>query len=86
MHRELPDVAVAALANGRKIEAVKLVRREWGVGLKEAKDAVDQYLSAQYPSVDTRRAPTVESGTGRLLWLIIVVAAALGAYYLWTLN
>ena len=37
--------AVRDLANqGRKIEAIKVYREETGVGLKEAKDAVEAYL------------------------------------------
>ncbi len=32
-------------ADGRKIDAIKLHREETGVGLKEAKDAVEAYLA-----------------------------------------
>jgi ribosomal protein L7/L12 len=32
----------AALASGNKIEAIKLLREASGLGLKEAKDAVEQ--------------------------------------------
>lgn len=44
---QLPPDAVAALARGRMIEAVKIVRAATGLGLKEAKDAVDAYAAAQ---------------------------------------
>ena len=37
----LPGVVRATLLAGNKIEAIKLYRRATGVGLKEAKDAVD---------------------------------------------
>lgn len=37
-----PEIA-AAIRAGRKIEAIKLYRQAHGVGLKEAKDAVDAY-------------------------------------------
>lgn len=82
--KELPDAAITALTNGRKIEAVKIVRRERGVGLREAKDAVDHYLSTMDPSQAARRAPTTDTGTGRLLWFILVVAIVITAYYMWT--
>jgi ribosomal protein L7/L12 len=39
----------AALAAGRKIEAIKLYREQHGVGLREAKDAVEALL--RRPSV-----------------------------------
>lgn len=82
--RELPDAAIAALTNGRKIEAVKILRREWNIGLKEAKDAVDQYLSGNNLSTGVRRAPTIEAGIGRLFWLVFVVVVVASGYYMLT--
>jgi ribosomal protein L7/L12 len=40
-----PDVS-AAIAGGRKIEAIKLVRRRTGLDLKGAKDLVDSQSGA----------------------------------------
>jgi ribosomal protein L7/L12 len=80
--RELPDAAIAALTNGRKIEAVKILRREWNIDLKEAKDAVDKYLSSTNTSQGARRAPAIEAGIGRLL-LIVFMVIVIG-YYAWT--
>lgn len=41
--KALADPAVAAaLAAGRKIEAIKLLRKRTGLGLKEAKDLVER--------------------------------------------
>ena len=82
--RDLPDAAIAALTNGRKIEAVKILRREWNIDLKEAKDTVDQYLSSITPSQRPRRAPAIDTGIGRLLWLVLVVIVVITGYYLWT--
>lgn len=36
--------ALAALHEGRKIDAIKILRAERGLGLKEAKEEVDAYL------------------------------------------
>jgi ribosomal protein L7/L12 len=41
--RGLSDAVRGHLDAGRKIEAIKLLREETGVGLREAKDAVDNY-------------------------------------------
>lgn len=38
---ELERQVVSLLQNGRKIEAVKLVREQFGSGLKDAKEAVE---------------------------------------------
>ena len=40
----LPADALAALHEGRKIDAIKILREQRGLGLKEAKDEVDAYL------------------------------------------
>ena len=43
----LSPAAIAALWKGQMIEAIKVVRQEQNLGLKEAKDAVDAYLKTQ---------------------------------------
>jgi hypothetical protein len=40
----IPAAAEDALRRGNKIEAIKIVRETAGTGLKEAKDAVEDYL------------------------------------------
>ena len=40
----LPQNVIDALRQGQKIKAIKLLRKQHGIGLKEAKDIVDQYL------------------------------------------
>jgi ribosomal protein L7/L12 len=47
-----PEIA-EAIRSGRKIEAIKLYREAHGVGLKEAKDAVDAYEAAVRGSTRT---------------------------------
>jgi ribosomal protein L7/L12 len=79
----LPVAAIAALQQGNKIEAIKIVRQERNLGLKEAKDAVDEYVRSQ-PSLQSALA-SAQSETRRvgLLWLaVIIVVAALGYYFL----
>jgi hypothetical protein len=76
----LPAEAVAALERGNKIEAIKLVRQAHGIGLKEAKDAVDAYESRRAPA--RRAGPVTVEGNGRPWWILLVVAAAALAYFL----
>lgn len=45
----LPPRAQQALAAGKKIEAIKLLREEYGFGLKEAKDFVERLERGQNP-------------------------------------
>ena len=80
---DLPLAAVDLLWRGEVIEAIKLVRVERHIGLKEAKEAVDAYVRSQPPL--QRKMEQVQAGTrqklGRwLTWLLILAAGA--AYFL----
>jgi ribosomal protein L7/L12 len=79
----LPVAAVSALANGRMIDAVKIVRQAHHTGLKEAKDIVDRYLAMQ-PAIRSRiEAARAETRRTVLLWAVaIALVAALAGYYL----
>jgi ribosomal protein L7/L12 len=72
--RELPAAAIEALTKGQKIEAIKIVRQDWGLGLREAKDAVEVYVAA-------RPMPASQAGESnqeaRWIWLVVVVGAIL---------
>lgn len=77
----LPVAAIAALHKGNKIEAIKIVRRERGVELKAAKDAVDDYLRGQ-PALQASLAAKQAAARGSALrWLAIVIAIAVFAYF-----
>lgn len=43
----LPPEVVAAIESGRTIDAIKLLRESTGLGLAEAKQAVDRYAKGQ---------------------------------------
>ncbi len=47
----LPPEAIAALRQGLKIDAIKIVREATGLGLKESKDRVDLYVR-NHPDVE----------------------------------
>jgi ribosomal protein L7/L12 len=40
----IPNEALQALRSGQLIDAIKVTREKTGLGLKESKDLVDQYL------------------------------------------
>lgn len=74
---KLPPDVLEALGKGDKIEAIKRLRDATGLGLKEAKyavDAVTETLAAGKPSVSGRWAQS-ESPRSRLRapWLIALV-------------
>ena len=75
---ELPGEALAALAEGRKIDAVRLVREHRGIGLKEANDLVKAYQRA-HPGP---RGEAIGPGGGSVIkWLVILGVLAFLAYW-----
>ncbi len=78
----LSQAAVAALEQGQTIEAIKIVRLERNLGLKESKDLVDAYLKSR-PDLQRRlEAAQAEARQGFVRWLIIFLAlAAVAAYF-----
>lgn len=76
----LSPEALAALQNGNKIEAIKLVREQMGLGLKEAKDVVEAVLR----SLNGERGfltPAPAKGSGSVMgWLVALVLTALVVY------
>jgi ribosomal protein L7/L12 len=77
----LSDDAIAALQRGNKIQAIKFVRQDRNIGLKEAKDAVDDYLRTQ-PALQSSLAVAQAGATRSALgWLAALVALALVGYW-----
>ena len=79
--RPLPPAAIAALSNGKKIDAIKIVRQEWGMGLKDAKDTVEAYIETQPALAATMREANSNSQRGCVLGLLVLVLLAAVAYY-----
>jgi len=79
---ELPPEVVKAIALGRKIEAIKLLRESTGLGLANAKVLVDR-AAIRYAQLNpTVPGLTEESNTGRLLGMVLVLALAFAFYQL----
>jgi len=73
----LPDAVVVALRGGNKIGAIKLLRAQTGIGLKEAKEAVD----ASGIEPDARGAPGEVKSRPLLGWVVIAVVLLAAACY-----
>jgi hypothetical protein len=80
---DLPKAAVDALWQGNVIQAIKVVRLEQNVGLKEAKEQVDAYIGSQ-PALKKKLDQVLATAKQRMVrWLIgfLVLAAGI-AYFL----
>ncbi len=80
---DLPKAAVEALWQGNVIGAIKVVRQEQNIGLKEAKGLVDAYIAFQ-PSLKKKLDQVLATAKKRMVrWLIGVLVLAAGiAYFL----
>jgi|RhiMetdeSRZDD1v2_1073273.scaffolds.fasta_scaffold76829_3 ribosomal protein L7/L12 len=76
----LSATAISALQRGNKIEAIKLVRAERNIGLKEAKDAVEEYLRTQPSLQETFAVAQTQASRSVLLWLIVLIGGAILLY------
>lgn len=79
MSGSLPPAALQALQQGRIIEAIKIVRTEQNLGLKQAKEQVEQYMQ-QHPELlrQSRVAQTQQQGSvQRLIWVLGLLLVAL---------
>jgi ribosomal protein L7/L12 len=76
-----PVAAEAALVKGNKIEAIKIVREERGIGLKEAKDLVEQHVASR-PGLQMQvESAQAEARQGFLPWLLVVIVIGALVYY-----
>ena len=73
--QELSEPVMQAVRSGQKVRAIKLLREETGLGLKEAKDIIDR-------EVDTYRrenphAPMVQESTpwGKVVVTVLIIVA-----------
>jgi len=71
---------ISALQRGDRIEAIKLMRRAYRLGLKEAKDAVEAWIAA-----NPGRVP-LQASNGGAGWLALLLAGLAGAVYYFFLS
>jgi hypothetical protein len=81
----IPAEAITALQQGRKIEAIKLVRAAHGIGLKEAKHRVERHVAADPALQAALAAHTIRIGPGQVLRFMSLIALVV-ALLLWWKN
>jgi hypothetical protein len=79
---ELPTEAMLAIRSGRKIEAIKIVREQTGLGLAEAKRVVDQAARAAEPQMPRLAHGKEDSGVLRLIAVMVILGAVVAAILL----
>ncbi len=78
---DLPRSAIETLWRGNLIEAIKIVRQEQRIGLKEAKMLVEDYIASQPALKKKMDKILVDAQQKFIRWMIgLLVIAALVAY------
>ena len=77
----LSIAAISALHRGKKIEAIKILREERKIALKEAKDAVEEYVESRSALRSSLRVAQAQTHRTILLWAVALVGLALLAYH-----
>jgi ribosomal protein L7/L12 len=78
---QMPSAAIAALGRGNRIEAMTLVRHAEGLGMKDAKDFVEAFLSEnlqinqKFTQINASRFRTT------LKWVVVGAAVCTVVYY-----
>ena len=83
---KLPDDAIQALRQGQKILAITIVRQHRGIGLAEARDAVEAAVAADpWLTKQCEGAARSRRGGGlRLSTVLLVIVAAVIAWLKFT--
>jgi len=77
---DIPDAAFQAAVSGQKIKAIKILRLETGLGLKEAKEIIDA-LDLPANAGDINRPAMQEVGGASGFYQLIAVIIALLIFY-----
>lgn len=75
------DDVIAAVDASHKIEAIKILREETGLGLAEAKDVVDRLARSRNGEPGETAAMPEEGGAGGLIKMVVLIAVILGVYF-----
>ncbi|MEM8660725.1 MAG: 50S ribosomal protein L7/L12 [Pseudomonadota bacterium] len=79
----LPVEVIDALKAGRKVDAIKRLRKLRGIGLTESKQLVDAYIESNPGDVGAS-AQKAGSGYGQIVLLIVGVFLIFGIYRYFT--
>lgn len=77
---ELPPGVLRAVEQGKKIEAIKLLREATGMGLANAKVLVDKASREHGPRNTPPRFVVEQAGLGKLLKMLLIIAIAFSVY------
>lgn len=79
--RSYSDEVLTAVDSGRKIEAIKRLREEAGLGLREAKQEIEALARERRGDAAVSANMSEEGGAGGVIKLVLLIVAILGVYF-----
>ncbi|MGV3592996.1 MAG: hypothetical protein ACO1PZ_15015 [Gammaproteobacteria bacterium] len=71
----IPDDAIAALENGNKVEAARIIRDESWITLKQASNAADAFLEAN-PEIKARYLDQQDKNWNGFVYFVALLSVA----------
>ncbi len=78
---QLPSEVIQLIEDGRKIEAIKMLRESTGLGLANAKVLVDRVSRTHGPKREVVSFKDESSGAGKILVSLVAVMALATVYF-----
>jgi ribosomal protein L7/L12 len=78
---QLPTDVLRAIEDGRKIEAIKMLREATGLGLANAKVLVDRVSRTHGPKREMVSFKDESSGTGKILASLVAIMVLVTVYF-----
>jgi hypothetical protein len=78
---KISDDVIVAVDADRKIEAIKILREQTGLGLADAKHQVDRLARERRDQPVAGPVMAEEGGAGGMIRMVVVIGLILGAYF-----
>ena len=86
LEEKYSDAVLQAVDAGRKIEAIKLLREETGLGLKDAKHAIDKLIRDRRRATEGHSAMSEQGGADALIKMVALIVALIALYKVFVAN
>ncbi len=78
---KISDDVIVAVDAGRKIDAIKILREQTGLGLADAKHRVDRLVRERADRPGAPPPLAEEGGAGGMIRMVVIIGVVLGVYF-----
>lgn len=81
MPAPLPPAVTDALAHGKKLEAIRLLRQQQGLGLREARERIEEHITRHMDAMPHLAPGQVDDNATGSFVLLVAVLLGFGVYW-----